>query len=62
MDYEDFDTEDIEDYLWADFWSKGATDYENHEVYRPAIIRSPGGRKPGYGLLSDLGVRKCTPA
>lgn len=63
MNYDDFDDEYEEiDVQWADFWSRSATDYENHSTYNPCIIRTSSGREPGYGLLSDLGVNKCMPA
>lgn len=62
MDYEDFDTEDIEDCLWADFWSKRSGDYENHEVYHPSIIYASSSRKPGYDMPHSVGVRECTVA
>ena len=63
MKYDELDDEyeDI-DLKWADFWSRGATDYENCSTYNPCIIRTSSGRKPGYGGLPGVGVTECMPA
>lgn len=63
MKYDELDDEyeDI-DLKWADFWSRNATDYENHSTYNPCIVRTSGYRKPGYDMPHSVGVRECTVA